>query len=404
MTAISRAQFASFTPVATTPKAELGNQRFKITADIKHLENSINELSVQQRKTARTVNADQSILASLKNISIKHGEDASVRLKGDQFKFGQPTGFFAKVFNGSRYQLEREAAAQSFNVNKSEISVSSAISIVNDKIYAAHNKMESLDKEISSQKTELRGLQSKQMGIEEKIRSLAKSEADASKANAAGKEQRAIFAAIYQSNAGCAALNAEARYQFGNASSPGRLRSSDVLSEYQSVHGSNIFGKGNAELKSSISSNCSNLAALAKTSAKALYTPRKENIVTHRGQGMTDNGINKLIEQFNIDKNNNNKTVYSAGQFFSTSTMSKVASDFAERSNDDVKVMFKVTGNSSHSLVVRGGLQFENKEGEKLYSPLANFKVTNISKSADGIYHVALQEVPQTKNATPLPY
>lgn len=404
MISISRSQGPSFVPVATSPKNELGNQRFQLTADIKRLENSIAELAVQQKKTARTVNADQSVLNNLKNISSQHGEDASVRLKGDQFKFGQPTGFFAKVFNGSRYQLEREAAAQKFNVNSSEISVSSAISIVNDKIHSANNKMESLDKEISSHKTELRDLQSRQMGIEEKIRSLAKSEADANKANAAGKEQRAVFAAIYQSNAGCAALNAEARYQFGNASSGGRLRSSDVLSEYQSVHGSNIFGKGNAEMKSTISANCGNLAALAKASAKALYTPRNENIVTHRGQGMTDKGINQLIEQFNTDKNNNDVTVYKAGQFFSTSTISKVASDFAKRSDDDVKVLFKVTGNSSHSLVVRGGLQFENKEGEKLYSPLANFKVTNISRSSDGMYHVGLQEVAQTKTATALPY
>lgn len=404
MTTITRSHGISYIPQPKSDKAELGNQRFKLTEKIKTIENSIGELSAKQKKTERTLKADMTMLKCINSISVKHGEDASVRLKGEQIKYGEATGFLAKMFNGGRYQLEREAAAQKFSSSGDSVSASSAKSFLNKKIQSGQDELDSLEKDIANNKKELSGLRSQHMSVEDKIRTMAKSAADGKKADAAGQEQRTIFAAIYQSNVGCAALNAEARYQFGNATEGGQLSGGKVLAEYENVHGNNIFSKGNAELKNNIKSNSSHLAELTKASAKALYTPRKENIVTHRGQGMTDNGINSLIEQFNTDKKGNSETVYKLGQFFSTSTLPKVASGFAERSNDDVKVMFKVTGNSSHSLVVRDGLQFENKEGEKLYSPLANFKVTNISKSASGVYQIALQEVPQTKNAAVLPY
>ncbi|MCW2256381.1 hypothetical protein M2263_002472 [Providencia alcalifaciens] len=209
---------------------------------------------------------------------------------------------------------------------------------------------------------------------------------------------------IYQSNAGCKALNAQARYMNNLSSTPGALNSSTVISEYRKAHGYEIFSKGNQSVKSSIESLASNLNKLVETGAKLWYTPTDKNITTHRGQGMTSGGINQLISQFNKDKNENTSSTYALGQFFSTSTIKKVAQDFANSSQDAVKVMFNVNGNSASGIFATDGLDFNNNEGEKLYSPLANFKVNDIKQDVSGTYHISLQEVPRQKDSPILPY
>lgn len=177
-----------------------------------------------------------------------------------------------------------------------------------------------------------------------------------------------------------------------------------VVEEYRRVHGYEIFSRGNKVLESTIKANCSNLSGLVKTGAKAWYTPTEKNITTYRGQGITPSGINKLISQFDADKQNKTETVYNLGQFFSTSRDANVASDFAKRSLDDENVIFKVKGNSSNGLSIPGHLLFENNESERLYSPLANFKVTAVSRAASKAYHVTLEEVTKGDKAQLLPY
>ena len=141
-----------------------------------------------------------------------------------------------------------------------------------------------------------------------------------------------------------------------------------------------------------------------KTASKAWYTPAEKNMTTYRGQGMTQSGINTLISQFNAAKYNETEIVYNLGQFFSTSGDINVASDFAKRSQDDAKIIFEVNGNSSNRLSIPGGLSFENNEDERLYSPLANFKVTAVTKAPSNTYHVTLEEVTKGDRALLLPY
>ncbi|CNE09446.1 hypothetical protein QVN42_07250 [Yersinia nurmii] len=155
---------------------------------------------------------------------------------------------------------------------------------------------------------------------------------------------------------------------------PGSLSGSKVVAEYERVHGDNIFGRGNKELKTTLKVNCSNLTELVKAGAKAWYTPTNKNTITHRGQGITSADINKLISQFNSDKAQNKATTYSLGQFFSTSGDKKVAQDFANRSQDSERVMFEVKGNSGRGIFVSGGLAFEKNEHEVLLFPISKFQ------------------------------
>lgn len=108
---------------------------------------------------------------------------------------------------------------------------------------------------------------------------------------------------------------------------------------------------------------------------------------------------------YNADKKSDNKTVYQLGQFFSTSSRNDIAKSFANQSQDDVKVMFLVKGNSGNGITPQAGLSFNNNESEVLYSPLANFSVNNIVKnSKENIYKIELTEVKSQKDAQLLPY
>lgn len=392
------------TDSTSSKSSKLGNERFQISQSIKKIENSIAELTSSHTATAKSLSKNLSMLKNVDSIVDKFGKDASVRLKGNTLKYGEPSGFMAKMFHGSRYQMERDAAVQKFNGKGSEVTASTVSSILNEKISNANNKLDTLELGIKDLQSQISGLNAKFYSVSNKISNNARVESESKKVDEKTKEQREIFSSIYQTNAGAKALNAEARHLFGNGSQGSYLSSSKVIEEYQEAHTSGIFYKGNAELKSTIEAYCGDISGLAKMSAKALYTPTEKNITTYRGQGMTDNGIKKLISQFRTDKESNSPTSYKLGQFFSTSTDNEVARDFAERSKDDVQVMFRLKGNSGHSLFVRGGLTFKNKESEKLYSPLANVKVVNIEKTGPGAYQIDMIEVPRSKEAKLLPY
>ncbi|GKW40573.1 MULTISPECIES: hypothetical protein [Pectobacterium] len=345
------------------------------------------------------------LIENLQSVSEKHGDNATVRLKNDRFKYGQASNFLKNMLHGGRYQTEREAAVKSINAEGSTVSAGKMIKTLQTRIDSAsseiyereienkanYNIISSIEEEISAKKRE--------------IGTLDKIIADAKKADEKSLKVRQNFSMIYQSSAGCKAVNTEARHQFGNAPSAGKVSGGAVIEEYRRVHGYEIFSRGNKALKSAITVNCSELSELVRTGAKEWYTPKQENIKTYRGQGMTQRGINTLISRFNTDKRNKTETVYNPGQFFSTSRDISVASHFANCSKDDVKVIFKVQGNSSKGLCLPGGLAFDNYEGERLYSPLAHFKVTAVSsKTLPNTYDVTLEEVTKVDGALLLPY
>lgn len=369
----------------------------KVKSDIKRCAAATVELI---KKLERNNTVNQSLLESLQKVSAKHGENATVRLKNDHFKYGQASNFFKNIIHSGRYQTEREAAVKKINAEESTVSAGKVIKTLQE-------KNDSYTSEIDKLKTEFAGCDKNIETIKANIHKLnedlilcRKGIRERSKPNKKNDELRQIFSMIYQTNAGCKDVNIEARYLFGNATKPGNVSGSKVIEEYRGAHGRDIFSRGNSELKSTIKVYCDDLRNLVKASAEEWYTPTRENMVTYRGQGMTKGGFNTLFTRFNADKNKNTNTVYKLGQFFSTTLDKDIASDFAKGSKDDIKVIFEVDGNSGSGLFIPGGLTFVNHEREGLYSPLAKFTVKSIlpSKKLNNTYHVALKEV--TKEVT----
>ncbi len=201
------------------------------------------------------------------------------------------------------------------------------------------------------------------------------------------------FSNIYQSNKGAAAINALSR-----GGGVDKSLGDSVIKEYQRTIDENIFSGGNDSLKKEILSHCKYLNALVSEAARAWYTPGSDKVVSYRGQGMTTEGVEQLIQDFNA-----RRATYQVGQFFSTSTHKNIAEDFAGRSHDDVKVVFVIRGHSGRSLRVTGGLNLKDKEHEYLYSPEARFNVTGITQKGDGGYLIALDETESAANRL-LPY
>lgn len=385
-------------------RVELSKFRNNLLEKISDIKSCVTELNKSITAHKKNIAGNKLLLESLQSVSEKYGKNASVRLKKNHFKYGQASNFFKKIFHSDRYQTEREAAVKKINAEGSIVSAGMAMKTLQSKIDSSVSKVNELKTKLTEYDKKIDNMTEKKYGIEEKIHKLVKIANDAEKADKKNQETRQDFSVIYQSNAGCKALNIEARHQFGNAPSAGKVSGSKVVEEYRRVHGYEIFSHGNKALQFTIKANCSALSELVKTGAKAWYTPTEKNMTTYRGQGITSSGINKLISRFNVDEQNKTETVYKLGQFFSTSTDVNVASNFAKHSQDDKKVIFTVKGNSSNGLSIPGGLSFENNEGERLYSPLANFKVTAVSRAASNTYHVTLEEVTKDDKAQLLPY
>lgn len=382
----------------------LVRNRNKIAKNISDIKNSIDAINKRTVAGNNLCNEYRLLLKNLVKVTCKHGDNATVRLKNNCLKPAEARNFFKKIFHGNRYQTEREAAAKLIQAAGDKVSAGEARATLQARLDATISKLDEIKAEASRHNIKLNDLKAQKDAIQKDIDELTETGKAAKEAEDTKNKARQNFSMIYQSNAGCRMLNAEARHQFGNALSRGNLKGSEVIAEYCSAHGYEIFSSGNKQLKFTIKSNCDDLQGLVKMGAEVLYTRAGKNITTYRGQGMTPNGIAKLIKQFNADKQNNTKTVYQPAQFFSTSLKMDVANDFAKRSQDSVKVIYKVTGNSSNGLSIPGGLPFNNDESERLYSPLANFTVTNIVKTRQGNYLVNLEEVNKVNNAQILPY
>lgn len=375
-----------------------------LARDLRKVSNSATETKTLDAGFKKELAKDQLLLKSLQSVSKKHGENATVRLKNDHFKFGQASNFFKKMVSSGRYQAEREAAVKKTNAEGSTVSAGKAITTLQSSVDENLFRIDKIKTWMADENQQVQFLKKEIKKFESDIYELSKLERKAGEAEAKTREVRETFSIVYQSNAGCKALNRVARNVFGNSPPVNTDCGNKVVDEYRKAHGYEIFSRGTKELKHTIKAHCSDLSKLVKTGAEAWYSPTGKNITSFRGQGMTQSGVDKLITRFNADKSNNTESVYNLGQFFSTSTKQTVATAFANRSQDHVRVLFEVKGNSSNGLSIPGGLQFQNDEGERLYSPLANFKVTNIQKQSSNVYHIALEEVGKVKRAPLLPY
>ncbi|CNK45028.1 ADP-ribosyltransferase domain-containing protein [Yersinia enterocolitica] len=394
----------SSSPVTTTKPAgknTLHQEKNMLSANIQEVKNVLTDVKMKIKADTNDLNKNKALLTSLKGIASKHGDNANIRLKNDHFKLGQGSNFLKNLINGGRYKLEQQAATSKLVVKGSEVSARTGIAKLTQQIKTFEDSLVSSNKELKNNKDEYESLNVKLGAVDQQIETFNKAKIAADKADNNNKALRNNFSMIYQSNEGCKAINAEARHQFGNANQSAKLNGNQVIAEYVKTHGDNVFSGGNAPVKSAIQSHCSNLPTLVKDVAKAWYSPTDTTTTSHRGQGMTQDGINKLITQFNNDRAG---SVYKLGQFFSTSKEVNVAKAFADRTGDSVKIMFEVKGNSGRGIVVSGGLKFANNEREVLYSPLAKFAVTDIKGSNAKGYTIKLNEVEQDTKAKLLPY
>ncbi|HHB1475119.1 TPA: ADP-ribosyltransferase domain-containing protein [Yersinia enterocolitica] len=382
-------------------KDALIKQKNELGTSIKKVQHTIATIMHEIGTAQRENKSNNSLLKSLKGIASKHGNDANIRLKNDHFKLGQGSNFLKNLINGGRYKLEQQAATSKLVVKGSEVSARTGIAKLEQQIQTFEDSLVSSNKELKNNKDEYESLNVKLGAVDQQIETFNKAKIAADKADNNNKALRNNFSMIYQSNEGCKAINAEARHQFGNANQSAKLNGNQVIAEYVKTHGDNVFSGGNAPVKSAIQSHCSNLPTLVKDVAKAWYSPTDTTTTSHRGQGMTQDGIDKLMSQFKSDRAG---SVYKLGQFFSTSKEVNVAKAFADRTGDSVKIMFEVKGNSGRGIVVSGGLKFENNEREVLYSPLAKFAVTDIKGSNAKGYTIKLNEVEQDTKAKLLPY
>ncbi len=304
------------------------------------------------------------------------------------------------MLHNARYQREREAAAQRLGLTGSEVSVGKGIEIIGGEITEKKEGLVTLQEISVSLQAESSACKKMISGVEEQLRNIYAAEKEQEKAKEIANAIRSDFSLLYQSDAGCKAINAQSRFLYDQAASPAVLHSDKVIAEYKKVFGDEIFAKGNKNIKYIIQSHCSQLTSLIHKAAEAWYTPDNKNITTHRGQGMTREGMAILIREFR----NNRDTVYQTGQFFSTSADKTVAAHFAEKSPDVVKVIFSIKGNSGRTLAVSDGFCFVNREREILYSPLARFKINRIMQERSGIYHIQLAETDRRHPSRLLPY
>ncbi|WP_061007978.1 ADP-ribosyltransferase domain-containing protein [Vibrio sp. CUB2] len=377
-------------------------KRIVRTYNLKEAESSsINEFKSKINNIKNTIASQTKLIGNINSISEKHGADSIIRLKGGKFKSGNPDNLMKKLLNGSRYEAERNSAAKYIGISSGHVTASKGQQILSMNLENAEQSLKDLNdkKENAENESKKLGMLFDKLTEQSSLVSYSSNSKENEKGGGDKVTTRRDFSLIYQSNAGCAAINNQARKVYGNSSGLNSTKASGILDEYKKAFGDNIFGKSNDDIKQKIKHLSSNIPDLVKSSAEAYYTPSKNDITTMRGCGMTEKGIADLI------KGKDNKTIYRLPQFFSTTSNKDIANQFAEANSGDdkAKVLFTVKGNSSNPVIVKNYLKFGDNEHEKLYSPLAHFVVTHASQSGDE-YRFVLQEVKKADNAEVFPH
>lgn len=164
-------------------RIELSKFRYNLSKNISGIKNCVTELNKSITAHKKNIAGNQSLLKSLQSVSEKHGENASVRLKKDHFKYGKASNFLKNTFHGNRYQTEREAAVKKINAEGSIVSAGMVINTLQSKIASALSKVNELKKDVAEYDKKIDNIEARKYGIEKKIDKLAKIETDAKKAD-----------------------------------------------------------------------------------------------------------------------------------------------------------------------------------------------------------------------------
>ena len=174
-------------------RVELSTLRKNLLQKISGMKNCVTEINKSITAYKKNIAYNQSLLKSLQSVSAKHGENATVRLKDDHFKYGQASNFFKNIFHGSRYQTEREAAVKKINAEGSTVSTGKVIKTLQTKIDSALSKVKELKTEGDGYDTKIDNFERKKYDIEKKIDRLAKIKTDVKEADKKTMRLEKIF-------------------------------------------------------------------------------------------------------------------------------------------------------------------------------------------------------------------
>ncbi|WP_156484910.1 hypothetical protein [Erwinia sp. ErVv1] len=328
----------------------LRTEQKKITRKISEIKNTQATLARTIDPCEKTISSNDLSLIELNKVADKYGKDARVRLKEDHFKYGEPRNLLKKLFHGYRYKIECRDAVKKIKRRTNKLSAEIAIKTIEKEKNNEMSKRDELKKDYNINALKIKELTEKEKHISLELDEIRETYIELTKEKREGDMKRENFSMIYNSNAGCKAINHEARHQYGLMREGGKLDGNKVVDEYCRAHGDNIFNRGGAKYKDIIKTECYNLKNLVENAINDFYTPSNKMSTTYRGQRMTNESINTLISQYNTDMKHKDYTVYQTGQFFSTSSVKTIANGFANRSQSSDKVMFTVKGNSGNDI------------------------------------------------------
>jgi insecticidal toxin complex protein TccC len=201
------------------------------------------------------------------------------------------------------------------------------------------------------------------------------------------------FEHIYVTNAGSKAVNHSMR-----TGSEITINHTEVLEEIKTRHGHDVFDRGGKQDKSNIEATARTLSLQDMQGiSKRLYNDKETtNKMYFRGQDITGTGLNKFILAMD------NKTIIHSKSLLSVTDNQSVAEKFATGANIHVLMYIKgFSASGMHSQYAVGS------EGERVFSPNANFKVIGVSPrdSKPNQQAIYLKEVKDYQGPrTPMPY
>lgn len=377
---------------------------------IRGLEKKIKTVRDNKNKLASSVNSLKGMIEKLNRISTTHGENSIVRLKGDgKIKYGKSSSTLKNLFNldADRLAKERLAAVKLIHTEPVPKDVKTVTAKECSEYFS--NLVNDGNSKLSMLSSELPKLEEKLNAVKEKFRSANTQEKKIDEAKNDINARIQVFSIIYHSDHGYPLINAAARSKYGNPSSNCNkaLNHKDIIETYTQINDKAFKNEKYKDLPLKIKRACENMDKLVEDSAKLTYKPSDVIRTAFRGQSMTTDGVNKLIQKFSEDKDKK----YSAGQFFSTTTNKEIAYGFANRNVNkgaSIPVRYTVNGSSSVNMFLPSGLGYNKAENERMYSPLAIFKVAGFSRVQDEggaeYINIKLNEVERTSETVePLP-
>ena len=209
-----------------------------------------------------------------------------------------------------------------------------------------------------------------------------------------------IFSTMYNTNAGCKAINAAMRGSEFNVSVPkvmnevGRRHPLEAIASYKPG-----IKKGESlKLEMEIFATKDHLQRVAAEMYGRARSSTPSGKRVQRGQGMTPQGVNKLMA---LRKSG---TPVQATHFLSCDDNLETAKEFAGQydKHTEEPVLFQIRGFSNVRL--RPYMDVLG-ESETLFTPHATFQIDLVGKGQDtGYTIVRLTEIAPTKNAVPMPY